>query len=210
MDLVKHLKDSIDNAIDSKSKLTDNVLQIYGMSSNRNRHLLNNLVNIKGVNYLEIGVYWGSTFVSALYGNKYNHAYAIDNWSQFDGAPDMFKKNCTDFELQNYTLFEEDCFGVNIKKIKHKIGVYLYDGEHTEEASAQALTYYYDVFADEFILIVDDFDWYTVEDGTKRGIKECNLSVVHEEHLKAEFTNDWQTWWNGLYVAVLRKNNGNN
>jgi hypothetical protein len=96
-----------------------------------------------------------------------------------------------------------------------KFNVYLYDGEHYEQDHFQALTYYYEVLEDEFIFIVDDFNWPEVRDGTFKSIEHLKLDVVfrHEifmspEDLEGMPNHKGKTsWWNGIGIFLLRKTN---
>lgn len=205
--LTEHIQQSIVKAIGDKSKLNSEILLLKGMSSPRNRHLLNNILNTPNVNYLEIGVHKGSTFISALYQNKVNSAYAIDNWSEFndDNPKICFLKNCDDYNIINFAFLESDSFKLNLCSIKHKINIYFYDGEHSAESTCKALTYYYDILDEEFIFIVDDYDWVDVQKGVKIGIESCKLNIIYERQLKADFCGDNNTWWNGLYISILKK-----
>lgn len=193
---------AIENAVSGKSKLTPEILAIDGMSSAWVRHLLNNIV--KG-NYLEVGVWHGSTFISALYGNKVN-AYAIDNWSEwnYDDCKTNFYKNCQRFGISRYTFFECDAFTVDLNKIKD-INVYFYDGDHNFVETCKALTYFLPALVDEFIFIADDYDWQGVKSGVLQGIKECNLKVIKKWELYSACPNDKETWWNGLGIFKLKK-----
>jgi hypothetical protein len=130
---------AINKAYSGLSKLTKEILEIVGMSSALNRHLLNNLGEGKK-NYLEIGVNKGSTFISSLYQNDIKEAWAIDNWSQYndDEPKNQFINNCWQFGI-NCHLIEEDSFKVDVNKIKD-IDFYLYDGDHMAEAQKKALT----------------------------------------------------------------------
>jgi len=67
--LIEHVKKSIRNAYIGDSKLNNDILMLNGMSSSKVRHLLNNLCALPEASYLEIGVWQGSTFISALYQN---------------------------------------------------------------------------------------------------------------------------------------------
>ena len=120
----------------------NNILQIDGMSSARIRHFLNNMLELPDINYLEIGAARGSTLVSALFNNNPNSAYSID-----------FHYNDPDFTNNtaglNFVRLEEDCFKIDLSKIKHPINMYLFDGGHTYEDHYKAIEYYYPVLADE-------------------------------------------------------------
>ena len=205
---IEHIELSIIKAIEGKSKLVSGILDIEGMSSSRNRHLLNNLLDMPDVNYLEIGAWKGSTFVSALYKNNVTSAYAIDDWSQFMEEPvDIryyFLKNCKKYGI-NYKLIETNCFVVNLKDIKSKINIFFYDGDHGRKLTRNSLLYYFNVLADEFLYIVDDYDWEGPSLGVADALEKTNLDVVYSKHLKSNGMNDIDTWWNGLGIFILRK-----
>ena len=199
-----NIEKCIDNAIMGISKLHPDILSIEGMSSAMNRHLLNNIGgNLNGFNYLEIGVHQGSTFVSSLYGNDVIQAWAIDNWSEFQNQIGYFEGNCQRFNIP-YKFIEADCFSVNPREIEN-IEFYLYDGNHYTEQTAKGLSYFYDSFSDEFIYVVDDFDWEGVQQGVELGIKQCNFKVKHYNYLESNIGNNAEGWWNGLGIFILQK-----
>jgi len=147
------------------------------------------------VNYLEIGVWKGSTFISSLYKNEHVKAYCIDNWSEFDSNKEIFLNNCSLYDIKNFNYFNDDCFKFDKKNIKDKINIYFYDGNHTENSQYKAIEYYYDVLSDEFILIVDDYDFEPVETGTKKIIEDLNLEILFEKRLFSQnYNNTNQTW----------------
>jgi hypothetical protein len=71
--------------------------KIGGFSGIKIKTLLNKLLSHDGVKYLEVGVFCGSTFIPAMYGNSPEAAYAVDNWSEFAGQRDFFLANCDIF-----------------------------------------------------------------------------------------------------------------
>lgn len=195
----------IDDSIAGKSKLIPDILSIQGMSSARNRHLLNNILNRPAVNYLEIGVWHGSTFISAMYKNEVNSAYAIDNWSEYNDQESKrsFINNCQEFDINNYSLFECDAFQLDLSLIKDKINIYFYDGDHNQDETRKALTYFLPVLADKFLFIADDYRWSGVNVGVNQGIKECKLKIVRKWELDSN-GNDKDGWWNGLGIFILK------
>lgn len=86
LELIRHVEKSIILASLGISKLNIDIYYIEGMSSPKNRRLLNLLCERPNTNYLEIGMWRGSTLISALYNNEktVNKAVAIDNFSEFD------------------------------------------------------------------------------------------------------------------------------
>lgn len=206
--LVMHVQKSIEKAEHGESKLTKDILDLDGYSSAKVRHFLNGLCSLQGGSYLEIGVWKGSTFVSALYGNENNlqQAVAIDNWSQFSGPRQTFLNNTKKFLQKNrFCFYEGDCFKVNFEVFKQPINIYFYDGEHSVTSQKLALVYYEKALDNTFILVVDDYNWIEAQQGTQQGIKDLGFEIVFETVLPARYNGDRENWWNGLYVAVLSK-----
>lgn len=81
---------SIELADKGQSKLGEREKEIFGLSSTRLRALLNNLCSIKDTKYLEIGVYKGSTLLSAMYSNPTLTAVGIENYSYDEREPLKF------------------------------------------------------------------------------------------------------------------------
>lgn len=204
--LIEHVTNSIKNAELGISQLNSEILNLEGMSSDKVRHFLNNICSLENGKYLEIGVWKGSTFISALYKNTLQDAIAVDNWALFSGPKDTFQKNISHF-LENtiYTFYESDCFKFDLKKIKNKINIYFYDGGHTFEDQKLAFTYYNEIFADTFIAIVDDYNWIEVQNGTQKAFKELGYNILFEQFLPSSHNGDTTSWWNGIYVAVISK-----
>jgi len=74
---------ALQEADSERSKLTERERDIFGLSSRRLKHFINN-VNAAGEhNYLEIGTYKGATLIAAMRGNKIN-AYGVDNFMYDD------------------------------------------------------------------------------------------------------------------------------
>ena len=201
----EHIDRSIAKAELGESKLSSDVLGIFGWSSPKIKHFLNNICSLPDINYLEIGCWRGSTFISALFGNIVN-AVGIDNFSEFDGH-EAFEGNCIDFSLQNYTFINKDCFTVDLLTLP-KFDIYFYDGCHTEEAQEKALTYFDPVLKDRCIIIIDDWNWPFVQAGTLKALQKLNYKIEH----KVEFTNggnDKTHWWNGLLILLVDKTKEN-
>ena len=91
--LCQHVHTSIERADQMTSKLDRAAFQARGFTSPKVRHLLNNLGSLDGLDYLEVGVHRGATFVAANYRNTLASATAVDNWSEF--ADDGKVKGCS-------------------------------------------------------------------------------------------------------------------
>lgn len=206
-DYINRVEIAIHNAIENNTKLTATQFNLDGMSTKENRIFLNELLKSQD-KYLEIGVFKGSTFASALYKNDSIEAFAIDNFSEFASNLQWFKQACEDSELPDHKFFEEDCFNLSeeTKNQLKNINVYFYDGGHTHDDQEKALTYYIDHLADDFIFIVDDWNHGPAQTGTASGIEKTKVTVHKTWILDRSFRNKNLTWHNGLYVAVMSKN----
>lgn len=210
-ELKQHIETAFDNAEKGKSKITDGILNIDGMSGKKTRHFYNNLLNKDDARYLEIGTWKGSSVCSAMCGNKAK-IVCIDNWSEFGCPKNEFLTNFNTYKGENEANFiEQDCYKVDISQLP-KFNIYMYDGNHTKDSHYKALVYYYDCLDDMFVFIVDDWNGKDIRDGTYDSFKQLNLSVLYEREIRLTTDNTHtpidiarETWWNGIYVAILQK-----
>ena len=209
--LIKHVNLSVENSNNNISKLTSEILSIDGMSGNKTRHLYNNICSLNGANYLEIGTWKGSSFISALYGNDIN-SIAIDNWVEFNGPKDEFISNVDKFcPDRKFKFIEKDCFKIaddEIKSVYDSIDIYLFDGAHDYESQRKAITYYKHLFSKYVIIIIDDFrsdtpNWANVKKGTYDGIEESGLVIHHKiEIITHQESTGRSEYWNGFGLFV--------
>jgi len=222
MDYVKLVQKAIDYAVSGISKLNKEALAVYGLSSTRGRHMLNNLCAFPEAVYLEIGSWKGATVIAASFANI-GKFYAVDvfnvTFGQHDSAAAAFHRNKKTFaKYCDFTFFEEDSWTLDLTKIPEKVNVYFYDGDHTDEGTRKAFTYYHEVLADTFILVMDDWNYEITRSATKEALK--NYTVLYDRELLTPgglcdtqgvkgfgsmLGRKVDTWWNGMYVAVLQK-----
>ncbi len=223
--LVLATQQSTDSAILNQSSLNNNIALfeesgLCGFSGLSFRHFMNNMGKIKGINYLEVGTYCGSTLLSFLAYNlpNINSAYAVDNWSwNTEGShpKDTFFKNLNYFfpdEVQQLKVIEHDCFSIDKSLISEKINFYFYDGPHSEDDHYRAFTYYDSVLADCFVTAIDDWNSPTVQLGTSRAFKDLGYEVVSSWEIDTSDLENWSVapdanWHCGTYIAVVQKNN---
>lgn len=213
--LVSHAELAVKMANENRSKLNNDILSLDGMSGKKTRHLYNNICNIDGCNYLEVGTWKGSSFISSLFKNNIN-AIAIDNWSEFNGPKETFLKNVNKFcPENNYTFFEKNAFDVKeqeIKSVYESIDIFLYDGCHKYESHKLAITFYEKFLSKYSIILVDDWrddsDWQRVQKGTYDGFKSSNLKIHHKiEKITRQELNGAEEYWNGFGLFVCENLN---
>jgi hypothetical protein len=203
--LIQHIKNSINLAEKEQSNLKPETFSVPGFTSPKIRHLLNNLGNFPDLNYLEIGVHKGATFVATNFNNNLSSSIAIDNWSEFAEADsgtltvkNEFIGHCQKLLTNSYQIIEQDCFTIAKEQIPNPINFYLYDGAHSYEAQMNALKHFYPMLADTFIYLVDDWNWPDPRCGTHQAIHDLNLKILFKVELD-------EGYWNGLFVSVLQK-----
>lgn len=226
--IVNHLINSKANSDVSKSRLSDmgilstSILQQFGMSGLKTRHLLNNLSSVPNLKYGEVGTYTGSTLLSAMYANKIM-ATCCDNWSQFGGPSDTFKRNIDNFFLlQNNShilnVLEGDFKNETIREHSSwtDTDFYFFDGPHDEESQYLGITKYFNCLSDRFLLMVDDWHWGAPRKGTERALKELPVTVLHRIEVQVDseifdslgrVINRFQNsdYHNGIAVFACRK-----
>jgi hypothetical protein len=207
-ELINHIENCLENANNYKSKITTEILSMEGMSGKKTRHFYNNICSMNDCRYLEIGTWMGSSICSAMCNNNMT-CVAIDNWSEFGGPKDEFLINFNKFKgNNNATFIEKNCWDIDVNNIG-KFNIYMYDGNHTKTSHFQALNYYMPCLDDEFIYLVDDWNWSDVRTGTLESIEANNCKILYKNEI---FCNDHpgiqrsiNDWHNGICIFVLKK-----
>lgn len=207
MDKIEQIKLAISNAENGISKLTPEVLDLPSFSSHKIKHLLNNLCGISR-RYFEVGLHKCGTFISALYGNNETCGIGCDNWSEFEQNGEserIASENYLKYIMSDMNcIWHRDCFEIGGIEL-HNVDMFNYDGNHSYENQKRAITHFYNNLTNEFILCIDDYQWADVKNGTQEGIKEMKLEILFEKELGMETPSSEKEYWNGFYVAFLKK-----
>lgn len=204
------IEDAIIKAYKNESKLSKAAREVPSFTGMKIRHLLNNLGKHPNLSYLEIGVHKGGTFVATNYRNNLKSSVAVDNWSEFaEGgfSKQEFLRYTGELLLKDtYRFLEKDCWSLTKEDLPEPVNFYFYDGNHSRESQEKALVQFYDLMADEFLFVVDDYSWDDVFKGTRAGLNKMNYKIVYErEMFTPEKEEPGNHWWNGFYLALLRK-----
>ena len=209
---------AIDAATDNNSRFNPEGYDVLGLSSDKVRHLLNNLCSERGTVYVDVGCYMGSTLFAALYKNSAVKAYAIDDYS--DGVIKPKKKDLGNkFDVENPIdamvnnadkWMNLDCsVGFVVKPVlqwlpnkEHRPDVIFYDGEVGDNMNAN-LEHLHEQAKDNYILIIDDANFNGVVDNAKKFQED--KEVVFEKTIRTEIAEDDKSWWNGLHILVITK-----
>jgi hypothetical protein len=195
-----NITQAIQDANRLKSKLPQSVISsMDGLSSPKVWHLLNNLAG-QAKTYLEVGLYKGSTLISALHGNDHLQAFGIDNFSMFPQKRQNFFYNTAAYK-DKFTLFEQNCWTVDLSKLP-PIELFFYDGDHSFEAQYKAIEYFYPAMADEFTYVCDDWNMKKIPNATFSAAKAMNLEVVENYDLTCPQKGEW---WCGIGIVKFKK-----
>lgn len=217
MTKIDQIKHAISEANFFRSKLTPEALAVPGYTSLKIRALMNNLGAIS-TNFAEIGSHVGGCFCSAIFQNdNLKTATSVDLFSEFNEERNPMQEllsNVGQFKPAEtkFSLLIKDCW--EIKDHPTNIDFFSYDGPHSLETQAKAMTHYTDWMADEFIMCVDDYGWPFVTQGTKDGLALAELrhkigkegyKVLFSQELLSGVEGDNMQWHNGFFVALCSK-----
>jgi SAM-dependent methyltransferase len=204
---------ALQQAVANEGKLPTELLDLAGMSGRKYRLFINNLIaSLDDARYLEVGVFTGSTLCSAINGNKVT-AVAIDNWSQFGGPMGQFLVNLSRFKTAaaHVSFLESDFRAVDFGSLG-QFNVYLFDGPHHRDGQYDGIALALRALDDHCILIIDDWNWPLVREGTLASIRAVGMVVDYLVEIRT--TMDGQhgpiagarsDWHNGYFIAALSK-----
>jgi predicted O-methyltransferase YrrM len=212
MEIVRHVSDSLNLAEIRGSKINSEIEKYTGYTGTFTRHFYNLICSIPDTKYLEIGTWYGSSSISALYKNKINATF-IDNWSEFNGNKQILVSALEKYKgVSSYSLIESDCWKVDVDSLG-MYDVYLYDGAHTYADQYKAIKYYYSKLKKNCIVMIDDWNWKDVRMGTMDAFRDLDAKFLFQKEIilpdsdTAHMPNHRgkNTWWNGIGIFVLDK-----
>lgn len=211
--LVHALSKAFEQACGDATRLTDAVEAMEGMSGRRYRRFINFLVAaVPQPRYLEIGSWMGSTLCAAIHGNRLR-AFAIDNWSMFGGPLREFLRHVADCESADvdFNVLTADFRSVDFRGLG-RFNVYLFDGPHERDDQYDGVRLAQPALDEEFVLIVDDWNWPAVRAGTLDAVRDLGLELLHAIEVRTTLDDthpviarQHSDWHNGYWLAVLRK-----
>jgi hypothetical protein len=183
---------------------------IEGMNSPAIQHTLQlaaSLLRDTDEAYFEVGCFNGSSLYAA---SRYNNdiiKYACDlkKTEKLEGNIKY---------IENLSFFEHDFFSLDLEQVlKHKIGVFYYDGMHEYENLINALTKIEPYLADRAIVLIDDIEfnrtYNACRDFFKRPENVDRWTIVHEFWTPDKFVSVTKgykdSWWNGLTIAEFER-----
>lgn len=206
--LVDHVETCIAQVQAGANVLPQGILGLEGFSNYKVRTLLNLLNTPPNLRYLEVGVWKGSTFVSANYQiRKFEDcgSVAVDDFSEFRGdiARPLFCDTVWEWLGEAPTLVQGHIFSDEVRDELcslaevNPFSIYFYDGGHSFEDQRKAISFIEPFLSDVGVLIVDDYRRPEVIAGTKQGLAEVGWHVEFEAVLPGT-----DGWWEDILVLV--------
>jgi len=211
-----HYVDLIESAFDSVSttSLSPSVGSLHGMSGKSFRLFMSTLSSLlpPSSHYLEVGVFKGATFLATCSANPSIRCTAIDNFSSFtnwspkENLLESMKEVIDD--LGRVEVHDRD---FNNPPPLAPFTLYFYDGPHTLSAHYLSILLYHQSAADEFVFVVDDWNFPSVRDGTYKGIEDSGSRILYKREVVTtknelvEEEGEEEGWHNGMAVFVIAK-----
>ena len=149
--------------------------------------------------FVNVGVWHGYTLFSAMVNNPDKVCVGIDNFSEFGGPRAAFLQAFEQKRSANHFFHDMDYREYFKSGHTGKIGVYLYDGEHSYANQLEGLQVAEPFFADQCLIFVDDTNCAEPRQATLDFI--ATSSRKYEVILDAKTCqNGHPTFWNGLMV----------
>ena len=171
---VKRVRDAFQDAMAMRGRLREEAYRSHGFSGRKFRLLLNNLMcEVPDPRYLEIGLFHGASFCSALFKNKLR-AVGVDNWSEYGGKRQVFTDNMNNFRSDeaDVEIIEQDFRKIDYNTIG-KFNILFYDGSHNEKDQYDGIFVPQPAMEYPHIMIVDDWNWNQVRKGTLDAVRDA-------------------------------------
>lgn len=214
---MKNRLEGILEAIDAAAKHGPKVAPpagvLTGFAGEKLTGLLQRLPAVAGHDYLEVGVFQGSSLLNVALANPNVTCFGIDNYSQFDHANrnrSLVVERAGRLGLANYELIDLD-FEEGLLSFQGKVGTYFVDGPHDYRSQLVCLGYAPRFLADGGVIVVDDANYAHVRKATADFVTMFpQFKLVFEAYTRAhpvnmsegELAEAKSGWWDGVNVIV--------
>lgn len=151
--------------------------------------------------FVNIGVWYGYSFLCGLVDNPDKKCIGVDNFSEFDGPREDFLQRFENYRGKNHLFYDMDYLEYFSEIHEDTIGFYLYDGNHSKENQFRSLQVAEPYFSKDCLILIDDINWSEPMEATNEFIRQSRHSyeIIAEERT---IHNYHPTYWNG--IALLR------
>ncbi|MFN8608467.1 MAG: glycosyltransferase [Vulcanimicrobiota bacterium] len=149
--------------------------------------------------FVNVGVWHGFSFLASLLDNPDKRCVGVDNFSQFGGPKDEFLERFQRLRGQRHSFYEMDYQLYFEQKHQGKLGVYLYDGEHSYHNQLRGLQVAEPHFAPGCLVLVDDTNWDEPRQASLDFIAQSSRDYELIFDVRTA-SNAHPTWWNGVMI----------
>jgi hypothetical protein len=147
--------------------------------------------------FVNVGVWHGFTLLAGMQQNPRKRCIGVDNFSESGGPRDMLLERFNQYKSPNHYFYEMDYRDYFANVHEGRIGVYLYDGEHSYNNQLDGLLLAEPYFSENCIILVDDTNWGPPKQATHNFI--INGRYKYRILLDKTTAGDGHpSWWNGI------------
>ena len=212
--LIAPINAAFEDAMAMRTRLREDVFKVDGFSGRKFRAFMNALIlEVPDPRYMEIGLYHGASFCPSVFKNKVT-ALGIDNWTEFGGTRHIFDRNLAALksETADVTIVESDFRKVDYTA-QGRFNILFYDGSHTEQDQYDGVMFPQPAMEDNYVLIIDDWNWHHVRSSTYRALRDAKVRVDFQIEVKTTFNGEElplvrgrdSEWHNGCIIAAVSK-----
>ncbi len=149
--------------------------------------------------FVNVGVWYGFTFLSGIVGNPDKRCIGIDNFSQFGGPRREFLNRFEHLKSRDHYFHDMDYAEYFSRVHRDPIGFYIYDGGHDYEDQLKGLQMAEPFFSKSCVVLVDDTNWPEPRRATLDFISESanQYRVLLDVSTRG---NCHPTVWNGVLI----------
>ena len=177
------------------------LLEIPRYSTIANTYVISKLVELMPTSsaYLNVGVWYGFTFLAPLVSNPDKKCIGVDNFSQFGGPKNCFKALYDAVRNELSSFYDMDYINYFENIHREPLGVYCYDGEHSYSNQLKGLEVAEPFLINGAYIVVDDTNDPEPFEATMDFISSRSNKYKILLHKKTAH-NAHPTYWNGLMV----------
>jgi len=149
--------------------------------------------------FVNVGVWHGFTLLAGMQRNPRKRCVGVDNFSEFGGPRERFMERFDRYKSANHYFYEMDYKDYFANVHQGRIGVYIYDGEHSYNNQLDGLLLAEPYFSENCIILVDD----TNLEPTKQATRNFIASGRQKYRILLDKTTAGDahpSWWNGIMV----------
>ena len=213
-EIIAHLHKSVENAENRTSRCPDDVIDIFGKSGKKQRHLYSNICSIGDIKLLEIGRWQAPTMIACLYNNTAS-ALVINNPEQTTGGVEEYNELLRRYLQDRSTICAVACdlntIAVHEVREYGLFDVVVYDVDGTQDANH--FQRFSSCFQSKTILMICNWGEPEVRSWTFTGLDKSGFDIVYMRAMMGDCQGDnyiqtltaLEGYWQGVAVIMIQR-----